>query len=57
MKDLTLDDKKEILRVEVRKSILYSHQVNEGTNKHTDRGFVKGLDYNLDFKNLNRKEG
>ena len=27
MKNLTLDDIKEILRIEVRKSILYSHQV------------------------------
>ena len=56
MKNLTLDDIKEILRIEVRKSILYSHQVNEGTNKHTDRGFVKGLDYILDLeKKLQQK--
>ena len=56
MKNLTLEDIKEILRIEVRKSILYSHQVNEGTNKHTDRGFVKGLDYILDLeKKLQQK--
>ena len=56
MKNLTLDDIKEILRIEVRKSILYSHQENEGTNKHTDRGFVKGLDYILDLeKKLQQK--
>ena len=56
MKNLTLDDIKEILRIEVRKSILYSHQVNEGTNKHSDRGFVKGLDYILDLeKKLQQK--
>ncbi len=30
MKSLTLEDVKEILRVEVRKSILHSHQVNQG---------------------------
>ena len=32
MKNLTLDDIKKILRVEVRKSILYSRQVNVETN-------------------------
>ena len=36
MKNLTLEDIKEILRIEVRKSILYSHQVNEETNKHSE---------------------
>ena len=34
MKKLTLEDVKEILRVEVRKSILHSKQVNLGTNKY-----------------------
>ena len=34
MKKLTLEDVKEILRVEVRKSILHSHHVNLGTNKY-----------------------
>jgi len=34
MKTLTLEDVKEILRVEIRKSILHSHQVNLGTNKY-----------------------
>ena len=50
MKDLTLEDIKEILRIEVRKSILYSHQVSEETNKHSERGVLKGLKYVLDLE-------
>ena len=42
MEKLTLEDIKEILRIEVRKSILYSHQVSEETNKHSESGFIKG---------------
>ena len=34
MKNLTLEDIREILKVEVRKSILHSHQVNLNTNKY-----------------------
>ena len=34
MKILSVEDVKEILRVEVRKSILHSKQVNLGTNKY-----------------------
>jgi hypothetical protein len=34
MKYLSVDDIREILKVEVRKSILHSHQVNLGTNKY-----------------------
>ena len=34
MKILSLEDVKEILKVEVRKSILHSKQVNLGTNKY-----------------------
>ena len=34
MKTLTLEDVQEILKVEVRKSILHSKQVNLGTNKY-----------------------
>ena len=33
MKTLTLEDIREILKVEVRKSILHSHHVHLGTNK------------------------
>ena len=50
MKKLTLEDIKEILRIEVRKSILYSHQVNEETNKHSERGVLKGVEYVLDLE-------
>ena len=34
MKSLGVDDIREILKVEVRKSILHSHQVHLGTNKY-----------------------
>ena len=34
MKELSLEDIKEILRTEVRKSILHSHHVDLGTNKY-----------------------
>ena len=34
MKSLGVDDIREILKLEVRKSILHSHQVNLGTNKY-----------------------
>ncbi len=50
MKNLALEDIKEILRIEVRKSILYSHQVNEETNKHSERGVLKGVEYVLDLE-------
>jgi len=56
MENLTLEDIKEILRIEVRKSILYSHQVSEETNKHSESGFIKGLEYILDLeKKLQQK--
>ncbi|MCS5639936.1 MAG: hypothetical protein NZ709_00355 [Candidatus Marinimicrobia bacterium] len=34
MKKLSLEDVREILKVEVRKSILHSHRVHLGTNKY-----------------------
>ena len=34
MRKLSVDDIREVLKVEVRKSILHSHQVNLGTNKY-----------------------
>jgi hypothetical protein len=43
MRNLSIDDIKEILKVEVRKSVLYSHQVNEQTNKHSDSGILDRL--------------
>ena len=42
MKNLTLEDIKERLRIEVRKNILYSHQVSEESNKHSERVSHKG---------------
>ena len=50
MRDLSIDDVKEILRVEVRKSILYSQQINVQTNKHTDSGIMTGLQYVMDLE-------
>ena len=34
MKSLTLEEIKEILRVEIRKQILWAHHVKEGTSEH-----------------------
>ena len=34
MRSLTLEEIKEILRVEIRKQILWAHHVNEGTSEH-----------------------
>ena len=56
MKNLTLEDIKEILRIEVRKSILYSHQVSEESNKHSERGVHKSIGHVLDLEtNLKQK--
>ena len=33
MKELSIEDIKEILRIEIRKQILHAHHVNLGTNK------------------------
>ena len=57
MKKLTLEDIKEILRIEVRKSILYSHQVSEETNKHSESEFIKGLEYILDLEKKLQQKG
>ena len=50
MNKLTLEDIKEILRIEVRKSILYSHQVSEESDKHSERGSHKSIGYVLDLE-------
>ena len=42
-KNLFLDDIKEILKVEVRKSMLHSHQVHLGTNKYNPEKFEDSL--------------
>ncbi len=50
MKNLTLEDIKEILRIEVRKSIRYSHQVSEESDKHSERGSHKSIGHVLDLE-------
>ena len=44
MKELTLDDIKEILRIEIRKQILHAHHVNLGTNKFSETRKQMSLD-------------
>ena len=48
MSKITLEDIKEILKVEVRKSILYSHRVRLGTNKNDPKKVE------VDFKSLRK---
>jgi len=50
MKSLTLEEIKEILKTEVRKSILYSHQVSEESNKHSEKGVHKSIGHVLDLE-------
>ena len=44
MKELTLKDIKEILRIEIRKQILHAHHVNLGTNKFSETRKQMSLD-------------
>ena len=44
MKDLTLEDIKEILRIEVRKSILHSHHVDLGTSKYDSMKKIESVE-------------
>ena len=44
MKSLEIDDIKEILRIEIRKQILHTHQVYEGTNRWSNTGIEKSLE-------------
>ena len=44
MKELTLEDIKEILRIEIRKQILHAHHVNLGTNKFSETRKQMSLD-------------
>ena len=44
MKELTLEDIKEILRIEIRKQILHAHHVNLGTNKFSESRKQMSLD-------------
>ena len=43
MKSLDIDDIKGILRVEIRKQILHTHHLFEGTNKWSESGFENSL--------------
>ena len=44
MKSLEINDIKEILRIEIRKQILHTHYVYEGTNRWSDTGVEKSLE-------------
>ena len=43
MKSLTIEEIKEILRVEIRKQILWAHHVNEGTSEHDIQNRMNSL--------------
>ena len=55
MKSLEIEDIKEILRTEIRKQILHSHHVFEGTNRWDDTGIEKSLD-SIQKKETNLKD-
>ena len=44
MKSLDIEQIKEILRIEIRKQILHSHRVREGTNRWDDDGIKRSLE-------------
>ena len=44
MESLDIDDIKEILRIEIRKQILHTHHMFEGTNRWSDTGVEKSLE-------------
>ena len=43
MKSLTINDIKKILRVEIRKQILWTHHADEGISEHDLKHKIKGL--------------
>ena len=55
MKSLDIDDIKEILRIEIRKQILFTHHIFEGTNRWSETGFEKSLE-SVKIKESNLKE-
>ena len=55
MKNLTIDEIKEILRVEVRKSILHSHHVDLGTNKYDSMKKIESVEKISSRENKIRK--
>ena len=56
MKTLTIEEIKEILRIEIRKQILHAHHVYEGTNRWSDSGVTESLkSVQLNESNLKEK--
>ena len=55
MKSLDIDDIKGILRVEIRKQILHTHHLFEGTNKWSESGVENSLK-SVQLKGSNLKE-
>jgi len=55
MKPLNIDDIKEILRIEIRKQMLHTHNVDLGTNKWSDTGIENSLE-SAEKKNPNLRE-
>ena len=56
MKPLTIEEIKEILRIEIRKQILHAHNVYEGTNRWSDSGVTESLkSVQLNESNLKEK--
>ena len=56
MKPLTIEEIKEILRIEIRKQILHAHHVYEGTNRWSDSGVTESLkSVQLNESNLKEK--
>ena len=56
MKPLTIEEIKEILRIEIRKQILHAHHVYEGTNRWSDSGVTESLNsVQLNESNLKEK--
>ena len=55
MKELSIEEIKEILRTEIRKQILHAHHVYEGTNRWEEDGIKQSLK-TIDQKESNLKE-
>jgi len=55
MKSLDIDDIKEILKIEIRKQILFTHHIFEGTNRWSESGIENSLK-SVQLKESNLKE-
>ena len=55
MKNLGIEEIKEILRTEIRKQILHAHRVYEGTDRWTDEGLQRSID-SINQKETNLKD-